>query len=154
MSTQGARMPEGDNRSMLDHALAYAARGWHIFPCQAGGKTPLTMRGCREATNDPEAIRRWWGRWPNANIGLACGQASGVSVVDVDVDEAKSENGHDTLDALAAINGQLPPTLTTITPRGGAHYIYQADPPPANKNDYRDFAAELAPQRRPLRFHR
>lgn len=78
---------------LLDAAIAYAAMGWHIFPCKPLQKVPATLHGVKDATTDPDKIRAWWNRWPEANIGLACGEASGVYVVDVDVDEAKELNG-------------------------------------------------------------
>lgn len=64
-------------------ALWWASRGWRVFPvCWPGisehkhsgkvctkdlGKGPLiTWQDC---TADPEQIKRWWQRWPDANIG-------------------------------------------------------------------------------------
>lgn len=88
--------------SCLDAALAYAARGWRVFPvhraarrgtqvactcgkrCSTPGKHPITRRGVKDATVDEETIRDWFTEWPLANVGLACGAASGVVVVDVD----------------------------------------------------------------------
>jgi hypothetical protein len=70
---------------MLAAALAYASRGWPVFPVASGGKVPAIKggRGCNDATTDPATIREWWQRLPGANIGLACGPADLV-VVDVD----------------------------------------------------------------------
>ena len=56
-----------------------------VFPCAPGGKRPLTAHGFQDASTDPGAIASWWGRWPDANIGVPTGAASGVDVVDVDV---------------------------------------------------------------------
>ena len=42
-------------------ALGYAARGWPVFPCQAGGKAPLTNHGFHDATTDLEQITASWG---------------------------------------------------------------------------------------------
>ncbi len=122
--------------TLLGHALAYAARGWAIFPLKPGDKTPITKNGCNDATTNPDTIRHWWAKWSDANIGFACGRTAGVSVVDVDVDEAKGEDGHATLRELEEVNGAMPRTLKTVTPGGGAHYFLHADPPPANKNDF------------------
>src|SRR5690606_8197139 len=77
-----AATPRGDpmNDTNLKAALAYARQGWAVFPLKPGQKKPpLTTHGYKDATTDPEAIRAWWGKWPAANIGLACG-ASGVVV--------------------------------------------------------------------------
>ena len=42
----------------LRQALAYAARGWPVFPCHAGQKTPATAHGYRDATTDRAADHR------------------------------------------------------------------------------------------------
>jgi Bifunctional DNA primase/polymerase, N-terminal len=55
------------------HALAYAARGWPVFPCQAGRKTPATAHGHLDATTDPEQITAWYDRHPNWNLAIATG---------------------------------------------------------------------------------
>jgi len=64
-------------------ALALADRGYCVLPLQPGAKAPLTPEGVKNATRGPQAIARWWDRWPNANIGIACG-ASGIVVLDID----------------------------------------------------------------------
>lgn len=70
----------------LATASAMLARGnIAVFPCVPGGKQPLTTHGFRDATCEPATVQSWWGRWPDANIGMPTGMASGVDVVDVDV---------------------------------------------------------------------
>jgi Bifunctional DNA primase/polymerase, N-terminal len=56
----------GYSRELLRGALTYAGRGVPVFPCEPGGKRPLTADGFLEATTDEALIRGWWGRWPNA----------------------------------------------------------------------------------------
>lgn len=72
--------------SILDAALQYAARGWPVFPLR--GKKPLTEHGVKDATTCPDIIVEWWERWPDANVGLACGSKSADVV---DIDSAKGE---------------------------------------------------------------
>ena len=56
---------------MLEEALAYAARGWKVFPVRPGLKTPATPNGFKDATTDTEQIRLWWSEGPKYNIGVA-----------------------------------------------------------------------------------
>lgn len=113
----------------LTHALRYAALGWAVMPlhavingrcdcnkdtCASPGKHPRTMRGLKDASTDADTVRKWWGMWPNANIGVATGTASGIIVIDVDDISAGGLDGKD-----------LPPTVTQETGSGGVHYIYR-----------------------------
>lgn len=116
--------------SLLDAALAYAARGWHVFPCHtptaAGcscrrapcpnvGKHPRTQHGLKDATTDTATIRRWWQMWPAANIAIAAGCVSGLVVLDTDSykggDESRSE--------LERAYHPLPETVQQLTGGGG-----------------------------------
>lgn len=74
-----------DNQLLLA-ALDYAKKGYSVFPLQQKGKKPLTSNGFKDASTNPEQIRRWWEQWPNANIGLPTGSKNGLFVVDVDGD--------------------------------------------------------------------
>lgn len=102
-------------------ALAYARRGWHVFPCKPLGKHPATPRGFKDATTDAEQIRRWWAAMPSANIGLRTGAASGVFVIDIDVKGRVM--GYDNWLALCKAHGwrSSPNVLAAGTPSGGAH---------------------------------
>jgi hypothetical protein len=68
----------------MGRALAYAAGGTPVFPCQPGGKSPITAHGFRDATTDPDRIRAWWSLTPVANIAAPTGHP-GFDVLDVDV---------------------------------------------------------------------
>ena len=112
---------------MVDHALELAACAWEIFPCRPGGpqaKSPLTLHGHHAATMDPDVIKAWWTRWPDAMIGAPVPDT--LLVVDID-----PRNGG-SLAALEAITGALPPTLTVWSGRndGGQHLYYQRPPGP------------------------
>lgn len=77
---------------LRDAALAYAARGWPVFPLISRGKLPAVPqaeggRGFRDASTDPRQIERWWSRWPQANIGFCPGRP-GILVIDQDGPEA------------------------------------------------------------------
>ena len=103
----------------LKAALSYAKRGWRVLPLQPRAKHPLASlvpHGVKDATCDVERIAAWWGRCPNANIGVATGSASGIIVVDID-----GEAGERSLMRLG--DGPLPPTLTAQTGRGRHLYF-------------------------------
>lgn len=102
----------------LERALAYIEQGWAVFPLVPNTKKPLTRNGFKDATKSADVVRKWWEATPNANIGIATGQVSGIAVVDVDV-----KNGAKGRESLASLKG-LEPTLTATTPSGGWHLYY------------------------------
>jgi hypothetical protein len=91
---------------MLEAALTYLRAGLPIFPvcspkpgsdgcrehgrsCRHSAKTPLIKWGSFQTELPSEAdVRLWWGKWPQANIGLACGELAGLVVLDADSPEA------------------------------------------------------------------
>ncbi len=122
---------------MLAAALAYAEAGVPVFPlhttngsggcscgkarCSAPAKHPLTEHGFHDASTDRETVAAWWARWPDANIGSPTGSASGLVVLDVDV----QNGGARTLARLEREHGKLPPTGEILTPNGGRHYVFR-----------------------------
>lgn len=100
--------------SKLDAALALAAKGFLVFPIKPMAKSPPLIKGWPgKATDDLTQISKWWGKWPDANIGIHC---AGMVVIDVDI----KKGGNDALALLDMVEG-LPATLTTRTPTGGRH---------------------------------
>jgi hypothetical protein len=110
---------------LLDAALAYAARGWSVFPLMAKTKRPLTLNGFKDASTDPAQIQTWWTHYPDANIGVATGARSGISVLDVDIKPWKDKHGDETIRALQAQYGSLPSTPSQYTWSGGVQFIFQ-----------------------------
>ena len=102
-------------------ALKLAAMGIHVFPLVANGKTPATLHGYQDASQDAKRVAEMWKHRPGANIGIATG-ASGLVVIDVD---AKHDvDGWDSLTAAMDKLGELPgPTRMASTPNGGGHFI-------------------------------
>ena len=84
--------------SYLDAARDLAEKGYHVFPCRPRGKEPKTEHGFKEASRDERTILDWWSRWPDANIGIACG-ASGIVVLDID-----PKHGADPREAMAELD--------------------------------------------------
>jgi bifunctional DNA primase/polymerase-like protein/uncharacterized protein DUF3987 len=119
-------------------ALGLARGGWLVFPlhhhvgdgrCSCGDKLcfwphsrnaakhPRWEKGTLEkgllcATSDVTQVMAWWGKWPEANIGLRTGD--GVFVVDVDGPEGA---------AYLAERG-VPNTLSATTGRGTHLYFF------------------------------
>lgn len=106
---------------MLSAALDYASRGWPVFPCKPGGKTPITSSGFKNATTDAEIIKGWWQRDPNANIAIATGRGSGLIVLDVDV--KNGQPGRESLEELQRECGTLI-TRSAKSPSGGFHLYF------------------------------
>lgn len=114
----GRLAASGDLGNVHD-ALTYAGGwGWHVLPCRPGAKLPATPHGFHDASDDPDQVLAWWDAMPDANVGVATGEPSGLVVLDVD------PGGLETLAALVAEHGPLPRTLAVHTPRGGLHGYY------------------------------
>ena len=112
--------------SMYHAAVEYIKRGLAVFPLVERGKRPITQNGCKDATTDAAQVKAWWQQWPNANIGIATGKASsGITVIDLDIDEDKGIDGYHTLDDWQRENGRFPDTWMSITGRGGYHLYYK-----------------------------
>ena len=108
----------------LHQALTYAARGWPVFPCQAGQKTPATAHGHLDATTDPGQITAWYGRHPDWNLAIATG-APGPDVLDVD-DHGPAGNGYAAFAKLSKA-GLLDGAAAYVrTPRGGLHAYFSS----------------------------
>jgi hypothetical protein len=129
-----------DSVPMLSAALQYAQSGYAVLPlwwpinekqcacgnpnCRSVGKHPigvLVPNGVKDATTDLATVQAWWTRYPQANIGIACGKISGIIVVDLD-----GEAGEATLARLKETRGARPQDSgwQVITGRG-RHLYYK-----------------------------
>ncbi|NCA71465.1 MAG: hypothetical protein EOM91_15505 [Sphingobacteriia bacterium] len=109
-------------------ALAHAAKGRRVFPCDPKTKRPSIKKtaggnGFKDATTDPDIIRAWWTAYPNAAVGMPTGGRTGVFVVDVDVKDGKV--GEDTFAAVLKVFGPLPDTIEAMTATGGRHLYFR-----------------------------
>jgi Bifunctional DNA primase/polymerase, N-terminal len=109
------------SQRMLTAALAYARRGWPVFPCRPGRKEPDTAHGFKDATTDPERITAWWTAVPARNVAIATG-APGPDVLDVDVRPGGS--GYAALDRLQRAGLLRGAVAAVVTPSGGMHLYY------------------------------
>jgi hypothetical protein len=144
-------------RTMLDNALCYLAQGlpilplctpawgqhmhpkksadgkWHDEPCKRKdwGKIPLVAwKKFQTGLPTPDEVRGWWTRWPDANIGMATGQLSGVVVLDVEGPEAREA---------ALARGGLDKTRLAWTGKPGGSHLYIEHP----GHPVHNFAREL-----------
>ena len=88
--------------------------------CSSPGKHPRTRQGLKDASTNEAIVAGWWEQWPDANVGVRTGSASGLLVLDVDADS----NGEQTLARLEQTHGSLPDTVTALTGGGGKHLLF------------------------------
>jgi hypothetical protein len=116
---------------MIDFALEYFLKhDFSIIPIKgkayAQGETEIEKEDdskrslvkwqefqSRKATQDE--IKKWWKKWPNANIGIVTGVINNLAVIDIDTDEGKE-----------AILDYIPESIltpTVETPKGQHLYF-------------------------------
>ncbi len=106
----------------LAAALAWAARGFRVFPLEEGTKDRFVELGwITNATTDPLIIRSWWtdpvtGVERNYNIGCLT-----TEWIVIDIDTKGGKRGLQTMVELALEFD----TLTVATPGGGYHLYYR-----------------------------
>jgi len=122
--------------SRLNEALDLIEYGFHLIPlhsvnkdgtctcgnnCNSEGKHPMIQDWPNCASRESEQIKKWWRRWPDANIGIACGSISDLVVLDMD----PRHNGENSLDELENRIGVFTQTTTITTGSGGKHFYYR-----------------------------
>jgi len=106
-----------DFRKIICHwtaALKLAREGVPVFPC-GPDKKPLTPTGFKDASVDPDIVRGWWVRCPDALVGVPTGPRFVVIDLDLQHEEALAwveRNRH-----------RLPLTRTHATRSGGKHFL-------------------------------
>lgn len=112
--------PSKEKNRLLSAALAYADRGWSVFPLRPREKAPITKKGFLDGSTDRSQILQWWQFFPEANIGLATG--SPFDVLDID--------GPDSVPALRSILGRdfrhVGPVAKTGREGKGIHLYFAA----------------------------
>jgi predicted P-loop ATPase len=106
---------------LLLGALVCAKLGWPVLMLRPRDKRPATKHGFKDATTDRGAVVRSWTLNPDANVGVATGEASGLAAVDVD----PRNGGDDSLHEWQRLHGDLPETLAADTGGGGVHFFFQ-----------------------------
>lgn len=142
------RRPVDARATVAVAAVVYARRGWPVFPCHAPvghravctcgipecaspGKHPRVRDGLNAATIDEQQVRRWWDRWPHANVGIRTGASSGLVVVDVD----PAHGGAESLERLVDANGRFFDETRTVHTGGDGWHFYFRHPGELVRND-------------------
>lgn len=121
------------NEKIRQAAIAYAKRGFYVFPCTIE-KNPYITNGFHKASNDPEQVDKWWSKWPGALIAMPTGKKNNLYIIDLDDKPERpgengellpAENGSATLEALESSHSPLPPTKMQITGSGGLHLVFR-----------------------------
>jgi len=129
-----------DRDAVLEAAQRLARAGWPVFPCVPDGKRPLTPHGMLDATTDPDGIRAWWHRAPDANLAVPTGQAT-ADVLDVDVRPTGS--GYHAFTRLAREGLLAGHSRVVATPSGGLHVYFTGTTQPSSRlpDQHLDFKA-------------
>lgn len=116
-------------KHVLDAALEYAQRGWHIIPCNEKdrewkgklfeAKSPRISNWQKLGTTDAKQIRDWWRKWPDSIIGCLTGDPLGEFVLDIDLPD-----GPTNLAVLESKYEKLPATKTQRTGSGGQQLFF------------------------------
>jgi len=124
---------------MKHAALALTRMGFVVFPvhgidthgkctcgkaaCDRPGKHPCIVGWNHRSAATAEEIQNWFRKWPDMNLGLLTGTASGIIALDVDKHRLDGES------VLASLLGDaraLPKTPYSRTGGGGFHHVFLA----------------------------
>jgi hypothetical protein len=108
---------------MIEAAVAYAGRGWPVFPCRPMSKIPATLNGFNDATIDEAKIREWWTACPTLNIGIRTGAISGFVVIDLDY-RPPDDGWVSWTRLMDELSIPYHRTFTVSTPSDGMHMYY------------------------------
>jgi hypothetical protein len=103
-------------------AMALLAHGWSLLPLRAGEKRPLLKwEALQQQAAGKTEVRRWFERWPDANIGVVSGAVSGLIILDID----PRHGGEESLARIEKRQGATPPTVESATGGGGRHLYFR-----------------------------
>ncbi len=132
--------------STQEWAWRYHKAGWSVFPCQQkhplygafgqwGGKNGWVWE--RKPTD--EEITDWWLEYPDAQIGLACGRLSGITVIDIDLKTDKAKYPDFILEPAEDLQARWCLSVSSQTGSGGRHVF-------CKYRDIQNSAKEVHPQ--------
>jgi hypothetical protein len=91
-------------------ALNYAKSGFSVIPVGQDKKPLIEWKKFQSEKASEEKIKKWFAKFPSANVGIITGKISGIVVVDI-------EAGGDIKN--------LPATVISKTGGGGWHFFYK-----------------------------
>jgi hypothetical protein len=115
--------------SIFSNALELAAQGYPVFPVRLCPdvclkcdicKTPACQHGFKDASADPEQVRRLWQQSPGQAIGMPTGKLSGLDALDVD-----SIKHPEAANWWLSHRQYIPHTRVHQTGSGGLHVLFQ-----------------------------
>ena len=116
----------------LPAVLSYAAMSWSVFAAPPdGSKKSLYAEEYDPdhqkwgATTKPDKLRRYWKKYPDANVALPTGPENGLLVLDSDTVQGHDVDGIAELKAWERENGELPVTLMAQSPSGSVHHLFR-----------------------------
>lgn len=107
--------------SQFEIAIAYAADGYAVFPCDDEKKPRNGGNGYLDATKEERQVVAWWKQCPTATIGLPMAP-NGLVAIDID----PRNGGYETLAVLEAQLGPLPRRFRQRTQSGGEHLLFSS----------------------------
>lgn len=130
-----AASPVEEKPEMRAGAFSSGKRGFRTFPvhwikvdgscscknkdCSSPGKHPRISEWQKLASTDESWIKSWWKSWPDANVGIVTGEASGIFALDID----PRHGGDATLTELIEAHGDEWLHTSQARTGGGGHHI-------------------------------
>lgn len=102
---------------MIDYALGYLGIGWAPIPLKRNKRPYIDWEKYQGELPTVDDVKGWWGKYPQANIGIVTGTVSGLLVVDVESNEG--------FNALFHTVGEVPETVVQHTGKpNGKHLLF------------------------------
>jgi hypothetical protein len=102
---------------MIKAARELTSQGLRVFPCRSDNKAPLTSNGFKAASTSENFIQYWWGRYPDALIGVPTGDD--FVVLDLDLQHAEARWWFE------RNRERVTPTRVHQTRSGGLHFLFE-----------------------------
>jgi len=117
---------------MLKSALWYRTqKNFSVIPIKTDGskKPEVEWTEWEKELPSEQQIRKWWAKWPKANIGIITGKVSGITVMDFDWYKLSPEER-------VQYEKDFPKvfTPTAFSPRKGEHRYFEYNPELPTKN--------------------